>query len=1169
MFWRKPVFTTLALMFASLATADNGVWHTMDAPDNIKYMDDIAIGYDAYNSRFIFIADSSESGSTVRSSDDGTTWQIIDSRNTWEVETSWDFANITAIIPGGDIGCWISYNANDQEPENVDFHEINGNLNESNIVRLEFVQSTITSPDDDEFAAYIARGDLYSGGRDLIYKTVDGGQTWESLPADIPPYSIIWDLKIYQPEPDIVVCGGQIDFDDLGVFRTTNGGEDWNQIVDNSTFGATGGGIVTALEMPMQDSKAIYVACVVALIEPPRFESQIWKTVDGGENWFIVRREMDGGENRINNIKVVSTNSSTFTEADSVFLTFRRSRPFWSTVGGGNWSPRFDGMCIEYSTGHRRSIVQDPRTPNLLMANTDGAPFITEDYGETWREVAQGGIRTQAKALAVVASHIFVGSDLSQGSITTTSDNFQSQKINFINEPKQFSKIIVNPYAAQNVWAVARSTTPNPFNGFIVNAIDAFSECPAWEIEHYLAGEQFYAVDLTNENGYDVVYAGGYRPDQTGFILYSLDDGRNWNPISFSSAVKSISTNRTSDNRMLAGTASHGAYRRVTGQFSFESINGGLTNQNVVRAAYQRTGINTGYVGTPSGVFRSTNLDAANANDVMWNSANTGLADPDVLSMLLDPVDESIILVATKDGSDQGHLYISADSARTWLELSENLEGLKVWDIACDDDDNSFYYAGTDNGVYKMANPVKSGTLETTQTWGPGTIIVNGDVTVPAGVTLNIAPGTCIQVVYDFDKLEGGFAPELCEIIVEGTLNAYGADDDSILFVASSEQLRAAQPGDWYGIRFMPGSSGSFDYCAIRHAINGIEIDNDPTVTVNHSLVKSCEIAGIDSYKGYLDVLNSRIDDNKIYGIYSYMSVDSIYNTKLVDNEDYGIKMDTPLGASDSSYVLYDSISNPTSPNNQAGIMIRNHDRVRLYKSRVLNYENAVICYNSDVVIRNCNLGGGGEVGVYSQQLSRPSIRTSYLGSNTIGVKTTTYASANIGKGSSDYGNCSFPYCTTWYIYHYAIPAHVPWVDTLWAQYNYYGWPLDTSKFRRDNANVIVYFPPLRNPPANPRLDPNQEMPQAFSFSQNFPNPFNPQTTIRFTLEAPAFTTVMIYNILGQQVSRLVSEELDAGEHAVVWNGRDEAGSPASSGIYFYTIQAGEHFESKKMVMVR
>jgi hypothetical protein len=88
----------------------------------------------------------------------------------------------------------------------------------------------------------------------------------------------------------------------------------------------------------------------------------------------------------------------------------------------------------------------------------------------------------------------------------------------------------------------------------------------------------------------------------------------------------------------------------------------------------------------------------------------------------------------------------------------------------------------------------------------------------------------------------------------------------------------SAAPGDWYGFRFQQGSSGDFDYCAIRHAINGIEIDNNPPVTVNHSLIKYCSISGVDSYKGYLDVLNSRVDYNGIYGVHTYQSVDSIYN---------------------------------------------------------------------------------------------------------------------------------------------------------------------------------------------------------------------------------------------------------------------------------------------------
>jgi flagellar hook assembly protein FlgD len=93
--------------------------------------------------------------------------------------------------------------------------------------------------------------------------------------------------------------------------------------------------------------------------------------------------------------------------------------------------------------------------------------------------------------------------------------------------------------------------------------------------------------------------------------------------------------------------------------------------------------------------------------------------------------------------------------------------------------------------------------------------------------------------------------------------------------------------------------------------------------------------------------------------------------------------------------------------------------------------------------------------------------------------------------------------------------------------------------------------------------------PYAFSLRQNYPNPFNPATTIAFTLDNPGFTRVTVYNLLGQRVTDLVSDYLDAGPHAVIWDGRNGRGEAVSSGLYFYAIESGEHFETKKMVMVR
>jgi flagellar hook assembly protein FlgD len=91
----------------------------------------------------------------------------------------------------------------------------------------------------------------------------------------------------------------------------------------------------------------------------------------------------------------------------------------------------------------------------------------------------------------------------------------------------------------------------------------------------------------------------------------------------------------------------------------------------------------------------------------------------------------------------------------------------------------------------------------------------------------------------------------------------------------------------------------------------------------------------------------------------------------------------------------------------------------------------------------------------------------------------------------------------------------------------------------------------------------------AFKLDQNFPNPFNPTTTISFTLDAPAYTYIAIYNLLGQRVNTVLSEYLGAGEHRVIWNGRNQSGQPVSSGIYFYMLQSGENFDAKKMAVLR
>ncbi|MFC1483421.1 DUF5123 domain-containing protein [Candidatus Neomarinimicrobiota bacterium] len=94
-------------------------------------------------------------------------------------------------------------------------------------------------------------------------------------------------------------------------------------------------------------------------------------------------------------------------------------------------------------------------------------------------------------------------------------------------------------------------------------------------------------------------------------------------------------------------------------------------------------------------------------------------------------------------------------------------------------------------------------------------------------------------------------------------------------------------------------------------------------------------------------------------------------------------------------------------------------------------------------------------------------------------------------------------------------------------------------------------------------IDPN-ELPKEYSLSQNYPNPFNPTTKIKFALKEQGMTTLMIYDILGREVARLVNEELPAGYYEAVLHDRSLA-----SGIYIYRIKSGNFMAVKKMLLVK
>ncbi|MEK6570069.1 MAG: T9SS type A sorting domain-containing protein, partial [Bacteroidota bacterium] len=113
--------------------------------------------------------------------------------------------------------------------------------------------------------------------------------------------------------------------------------------------------------------------------------------------------------------------------------------------------------------------------------------------------------------------------------------------------------------------------------------------------------------------------------------------------------------------------------------------------------------------------------------------------------------------------------------------------------------------------------------------------------------------------------------------------------------------------------------------------------------------------------------------------------------------------------------------------------------------------------------------------------------------------------------------------------------------------------------FFRTDPTAQVWF--LRSPPTGiERAD--DQVPGRFVLEQNFPNPFNPTTTIHFSLPQREQVTLKIFDVLGQEVATLVKSEYLAGNHSVVFYAEDLA-----SGIYFYRLDVGANVQQRAMVL--
>jgi hypothetical protein len=94
-------------------------------------------------------------------------------------------------------------------------------------------------------------------------------------------------------------------------------------------------------------------------------------------------------------------------------------------------------------------------------------------------------------------------------------------------------------------------------------------------------------------------------------------------------------------------------------------------------------------------------------------------------------------------------------------------------------------------------------------------------------------------------------------------------------------------------------------------------------------------------------------------------------------------------------------------------------------------------------------------------------------------------------------------------------------------------------------------------------------IPTEFALHENYPNPFNPSTTLRFDLPEMNDVTLTIYNMLGQKVRTFNMQSTAAGYHSITWDATNDFGEQVGAGVYLYQLRAGAFVKTKKMVLLK
>jgi photosystem II stability/assembly factor-like uncharacterized protein len=987
-----------------------------------------------------------------------------------------------------------------------------------------------------------------------VWHTEDAGETWESQTDDLPVLSATC-IDICRNHPEILYFGtgeGFYNYDAIpgdGIFKSVNGGKSWTRLTStagNSSFRYVNRIIVDPL----------YPDTVVVATN-----SGIFRTENGGDSWTTA---LSG----VGRVQQVIANPSNF---NTQFAAVNGDGIYRSRDGGKNWTKVSTGISVP----KRVEMAAAPTDTSVIYAAVTasnyglGGLYVSTDGGDNWADIGntpnwlgnQGWYDSAILVSPLDEFTVIVGGlDIYRLSVADDFSSFTGQEIS------HWYGGYGLPYVHADQHGFAAIADGSTFKLIAVND-----------------GGVHYSPDggtnwTPKNNGYNVTqfYDGDKNPIYDQYIAGAQDNGTNLSPETSQGAMTpwtepiggdgfDCAWDKFKPNILYGSYYSNSILKSVDFGVTFQSITNGIGPTDVFHTTIALNPFDSNHLVTATD---KDSLYQTQDGGMKWKGRYLNFGRSGIVKIAFSGHNGNILWA----GSGPNNLHVSIDKGTSFSAVdppsgaaSSRLTGINT---SAENDSTAYLTMGV-GGFPKIFR-----TRDLGQTWENIT-----------GNLPNTAVHTVIEMPYDSLELWAGTDIGLFRTFDGGQTWNY-ADGEGIPAV-SIRRLKIV------GKEIVAVTHGRGVFTVTNEKLPPFEMENMPPelVKIAFGEPETREVLVTFYTRSHHDSLHLMIN-NKVYKYYGetdgFSSFSESYIPETTENKVAAWIVGYTNGTSftsnrDSIALLNSPLSSFTvdftdpSTMNMDGLVFAQpsgFSRVGLHSSHpyAANHEYYAII-NTPVLVKETS-------GIYFKDIAI--VEPGETGSEYPEEEMWDYVTV---EGSLD-GNVWTPL-----IQPYDCRKYSDWNNAYSAGSN-----IDNSLLKQEKIDlsaqyntgdvVIIRFHLFSDSYTTgwgwavedivitdqyTDIREDEAGPETFSLYGNYPNPFNPSTTIRFSVEPGKAATLEVFNIKGQKVKTLFSNKrfVAGGEQKIVWNGNNDADARVASGVYFYRLSSGERMQTRRMILLK